>query len=237
MIRFEEENPQQQKFLTGVFIKTGHITAATLRYAEPVFQSWDPSDVILDMEIDAGGKFSKRLSLWGDYVKAPTPGQDEAIQISSLGSAFKVTNLFKSMKIGGIDELTGKIVDLQNPDRKIEEDLIGEDICFVEYAAENKDKKLTYHTFDRAVIVFTGREKEAKKMLMTQFISQVDKGYVRDYNPELYETHRANLASDGEKKDLKSFGDLASENTEQDTKPDNQLAFGGETGKDKDPPF
>ena len=153
---------------TGVFIN--HVTireAYDLSGEKPSFLTNTP-DLWIQLKLDVGRDFFPEMNFFGDFKR------DDSRQISDWGSAFKVRNLFTSLGITGQLTPEGKF-----PSAMVEA-LPGKSFYRLQYVSrERDDGKLGYSDWSDDI------ETENPENLAKKFFKSVERGYPKNYHPEL----------------------------------------------------
>jgi hypothetical protein len=164
-----DSNNGTETYGIGVFINKVTVASAEDRSGQkPVFLQSAP-DVWIELTLDIGRGFRPRMSFFGDFKR-----DDQTREITDWGSAFKVKNLFANLGIEGDINEDGTI-----PSSMLEK-LPGKEFYRLKYASKiRNDGKVQYSDWTDRVDV------DNPKRLAQAFFKSVDRGYPRNYRPEL----------------------------------------------------
>jgi hypothetical protein len=177
-LKITNDNRQGNKYGIGIFISKVQIVNAVNRSGErPEFLRNTP-DIFIELKLDVGKDFQPTMSFFGDFKRDPRSGE-----ILDWGSAFKIRNLFSAFGIEGEVAENGTISDgLVNR-------LFGKEFYRLQYVSGEKyDGKLKYSDWTDQI------EIENPDNLARAFFRSVEKGFPKNYKPELL---NGNLDSNG----------------------------------------
>jgi hypothetical protein len=160
------------KYGPGVFITEATIIDAQDHSGtKPSFLSNTP-DVYVVITLDVGREFTPEMSFFGDFKR----DDKNPKVIVDWGSAFKIRNLFSACGVHREINDDGTI-----PPEMIQE-LIGKKILRLQYISGTKDNgKLKYSDWSEQVFEATGDPKKLAEL----FFKSVDRGYPKNYSPEV----------------------------------------------------
>jgi hypothetical protein len=173
-----------QQFGKGIFVNECTIASAQLQYNVAARPGWNPSDVVLELELSISGlKFDKKFTLNGDFQR------DDAGVIIGIGSAFLIWQPVADLLDGTMDIELEKGKAKAKPEA-ISKALIGRKVWVLDYIADTKevDGKVRgkYYTFRYLVTLREGETgQDASERLAAYFMAQVEKGREKAYNPRL----------------------------------------------------
>jgi hypothetical protein len=164
----------------GAYVQKGRIIRARCVKNGKPHESWQyTDDIAIQMVLDIGMDWEKDLWIGGKFKKEQTPQGGEVI--SGWGSAFKAERIFSELGIEG--ELN---TDMMIPDHIVQQ-LVGKELFFLDYAARIKDNgKVGYYTHNIVAANQDGEsEEETIQRLTKSFFEDVEKGFVKKYDPSL----------------------------------------------------
>ena len=150
------------------FIQKGNIRGAQVLYNNEVFGIVWNVDLALLLEIHKkdGSTYEYQLNIRGSFKR------DSTGRIIGWGSCFKIQKLFQSLKINGTVSSDGTI------SQNSLDALVNKEIFALSYISGTKeDGNNRYQVFDIL--------SDSKSSLEDDFQNSVDKGYPRNYHPEL----------------------------------------------------
>jgi hypothetical protein len=169
----------------GVYVQKGVIRNARCeKNCAMIEGSQYLDDIGLRLKLDIGKDWLKDFYTGGNFKRE---GAD-----TSWGSAFKVKLVLDALGI------QGKLDDTMVIPQSVTDQLIGREIFVLQYVSRLKaDGKLGYNDYN---IVVAQRQNETEESavnrLYDRFVSDVEKGYLKRYRPELLETSGDGIAGE-----------------------------------------
>lgn len=181
----EQANQGNNYVKDGIFVSKGKIVSATIHYNERVNPKWNPSSLVLRLEVASkGAKFNRKIDLFGDY-------KVEGGAITDEGSTFRVWDLIKSIAekhdIDATYNQDGQLVfggQVIGGDVKF---LIDKELWYLTYAGYEKEEGGPgYRNFNRVFVQRHDQDDEdIERYIRGTFYQQVMGGWQKDYNPKL----------------------------------------------------
>jgi hypothetical protein len=171
-LKVTKDSAGGSKYGTGVFINKVTIAGVeNLSGKCPDFLRSAP-DVWLKLTLDVGRSFQPTMDFFGEFKR-----DDQTREIIDWGSAFKVKNLLANLGIEGNLGEDGSL-----PKAMIEQ-LVGKEFYRLQYVSKLKENgKLQYSDWTDAV------ETENPERLAKAFLKSVERGYPRNYSPDLVDS-------------------------------------------------
>ena len=154
---------------TGVFVnKVAIAEVHDMSGKKPDFLENTP-DLWVQLKLDVGQDFQPEFNVFGDFKR-----DDQTRQIADWGSAFKIKNLFTNLGI------TGELNDDGSIPEEMLKQLPGKEFFRLQYVSRIKDDgKPGYSDWTDQI------EATDPKRLANAFFKSVDRGYPKNYRPDL----------------------------------------------------
>lgn len=150
------------------FIQTATIKGIKPLYSNEVFGiNWDIDlSLLLEIKKQNGSTYDFQLNIRGNFKR------DSSNKIIGWGSAFKIQKLFNNLALIGSVNTDGSI------DEKCLQQLIGKDIFVLNYVSGLKDDgSVRYQMYDAVA--------EDRPAIQNDFLKSTDRGYPKNFHPEV----------------------------------------------------